>query len=149
MVFIRGRARPQRLIAEQRLDVLERAADDGASAAFDDGALHQFRVRDHERDGLFVRQFAPVWIQLVIDGFFRAQQFARRDAQLGDEFAQFLFAERRGRVIDLLEFDAALTEQAACLAAGASSRLFVDRDLVVVHFVLRAKREARATRTVM
>lgn len=101
-------------------------------------------MRDHERDCFVARQFAPPWVQLAVERFFRAQQSARRDVHLGEEFAQFRFAERRGRVIDLLELDAALTEQARGLAACASSRLLVDRDYVVAHFVTpsRVKREA-------
>ena len=96
-------------------------------------------MRDHERDALVVREFAAVRVQLAVERFFRAQQGARRDVHLGEEFAQFRFAERRGRVINLLEFDAALTEQATGLAAGASSRFLVDRDLIVVHlFISRA-----------
>jgi hypothetical protein len=94
---------------------------------------------DHERDGFIVRERAPPRVQFAIDGFFRAQQFARRDAEFGDEFAEFPFAERRGRVVDALECDAALTEQAAGFAAGASSRLFVESDKVVVHLKFLAR----------
>jgi hypothetical protein len=103
-------------------------------------------VRDHERDGFVVRERAPVGVQLAVESFFRPQQFARRDVQLGDEFAQLLLTRRRGRVINFLEFDAALTEQARGLAAGASSRFLVDRDLVVVHLVSPARAKGEASR---
>jgi hypothetical protein len=55
-----------------------------------------------------------------------------------------LFTERRGDVVNPFEFDAALTEQAVCLAAGASSRLLVDRDRFVAHFVSPTLREDAA-----
>lgn len=93
-------------------------------------------MRDEERDDLVVRQIAPLGIQFAIDGLFRAQQFARGRPHFGDEFAQLLFAERRVDVVDSLEFDAALTEQAVGLAAGASSRLLVDRDQFIAHLCL-------------
>jgi hypothetical protein len=124
------------LVVEQRPDVFHRTTEHGALATFDDGSLQEFRMRDEERDDLVVREFAPLRIQFSIDGLFRAQQIASRRLHLGDQFAQFRFAERRGDVVDSLEFDAALTEQAVCLAAGASSRLFVDGDGVVAHFRL-------------
>jgi len=89
---------------------------------------------DHERDGLVVRQFALVRIEFAVERFLRAQQVARGSAQLADEFAEFRFAKRRGDVVDLVVTDAALTEQAVGLATGASSRLLVNRDVVVLHY---------------
>ncbi len=135
-VFISRPTRCRRLIAEQRLDILHRTTENGALATFDDRALHEFGMLDQERDDFVISQSALAQILFAIDGFVFAQQLARRDLHLGDERAQFLFAKRRGRIVDLLEFDAALTEQAVGLATGASSRFFVNRDLEVVHLRL-------------
>jgi hypothetical protein len=56
-------------------------------------------MSDHERDCFVVGERAPLRVQLSVESLFRAQKFARRDAQPADEFAQFRFAGRRGEVV--------------------------------------------------
>jgi hypothetical protein len=69
-------------------------------------------------------------LQFAIDRFAGAQKLARVDAHLLDQIAQLLFGQRLDVVIDLLEIDAALTEQLVQLATFASSRFLVDGDFV-------------------
>ena len=85
-------------------------------------------MRDQQGDDLFIGKLMLAELQLAILRFVCAQQLARRDLHLGDQFAQLRFAQRLDDVVDFLVLNAALTEQPVGLAAGASSRLFVDDD---------------------
>ena len=116
---------------QQLADVLDGAAEDGARAALDDGALDQFRVLDHRADEVVVGVFVARQIKLAVGGLALAEQLARRQLHLLQQLAQLALAYRRDVVVDLLEINAALTEQPVGLAALRSSRLLVDGDPVV------------------
>jgi hypothetical protein len=117
-------------LAQELRDFLGRAAEDGPVAALDDGALDEVWVLGHVADEFVVGEFAPAEVQFAVDGLARPQKLARRDAHLPDQFAQLLLADGLDVVVDPLEIDAALTEQAGGLAALRSSRLLVDGDFV-------------------
>ena len=118
------------LATEQSSDVFERAGEDGAGAALDDGALEEVGVFDHVGDEFVVGEVGAGEVEFAVDGLGRAQEVAGPEAGLANQLAQLRLRERRGVVVDLLVFDAALTEQPGQLAALASSRLFVDGDFV-------------------
>ena len=85
---------------------------------------------DHQRNDFFVAEFFLTQTKLAIDSFTRAQELARLDIHLLDQFAQFPLAQRLDVVIDFLKVHATLTEQLVQLATLRSSRLFVDCNLV-------------------
>jgi hypothetical protein len=85
---------------------------------------------DHETDDLVVGEFALRQTEFFVDSFARAQKLARRDAHLPYKLAQFGFAYRLDVEVDLLEINAALTEQTVGLSALGSGRLLVDGDFV-------------------
>jgi hypothetical protein len=76
-------------------------------------------------------------MQFAVDGLARAEQVARFELHLPQQLAQLFRAERLDVIVDLLERDAALTEQAVSLSTFRSSRLFVNGDFVV-HFFSEA-----------
>jgi hypothetical protein len=74
--------------------------------------------------------------------FARAQQLARIDCHLPDESAQPFLAQRLEVVIDSVVVDTALPEQFVQLATLASSRFFVDCDLIFIRHKLLLYRDA-------
>jgi hypothetical protein len=120
--------------SKQVFDFLGRASEHGMLAPFDDGALEEVWVLDQEAYDLVVREFALSEFEFFVDSLACAQKFARRDAHLAYKLAQFGFANRLDVIVDLLEINAALTEQAVGLAALGSGRLLVNCDFVFHSF---------------
>ena len=73
--------------SEQCADAFHGASDHGSRAAFHDRTLDQLRMLDHQHDDLVIREFSLADAQLTVSGLARAEQFARGDAELGDQFA--------------------------------------------------------------
>jgi hypothetical protein len=80
----------------------------------------------HQRDDLIIAQFPFAKIEFAIDRFARAQKLARLEANLPEQLAQFLVAQRLDVIVNLFEIDATLTEQLVQLATLGSSRFFVN-----------------------
>ena len=85
---------------------------------------------DHQRDDLIIAQFTPTKVEFAINRFARAQKLARIEAQLVEQLAQFLFAQRLDVIVNFFEIDATLTEQLVQFATLGSSRFFVNGDSV-------------------
>lgn len=84
----------------------------------------------HQRSDLSVGQVLLPKFELAINRFASTQKFARLDAHLLEQLAQFPLAQRLDVVVDLFEIDATLTEQLVQLATLGSSGFFVNCDFV-------------------
>jgi hypothetical protein len=120
----------QLLITQQCFYLFHRSGENSAPSSFDDRALHKIRMFDHQRDQHFVGMLALAQTQLAVDGFSRAQQITWLEFHLLKEFAQLIFAQRLFVIVDLLERDAALTEQPVSISTRRSSRFVVDDNYV-------------------